>query len=194
MGFRGVLSRSLRVPRKPTAKPASPTAKDNRPCRPGWAHIMTVLEPSTNPAHRTIDRTHRIRVGMRVHGAAAHQGLVDGAWWPRSLDLAAELPALIEALIGTGFDARRVSYSLEGWQHVPRRLNASGRVLKLGGFNTLGTAIISVIDSSGRARLELVVIPPGSDKAFAARVLAAGRDASDSRRADEMLEAAADTE
>ncbi|MFS8102185.1 DUF5994 family protein [Lentzea alba] len=41
---------------------------------------------------------------------------VDGAWWPRSSDLAAELPPLIAALAGRLGRATRVTFNLTAWR------------------------------------------------------------------------------
>ncbi|WP_157984939.1 DUF5994 family protein [Lentzea terrae] len=40
----------------------------------------------------------------------------DGAWWPRSSDLAAELPPLIAALAGRLGRATQVTFNLTAWR------------------------------------------------------------------------------
>ncbi len=86
-------------------------------------------------------------------------GYVDGAWWPRSRDLAAELPALFEALAGRLGVVDRLAYSLTEWDTAVRRLDVGGHLVRLGGFryqraNTIG------VSGWGRGRLTLLVIPP----------------------------------
>ena len=49
-------------------------------------------------------------------------GFVDGGWWPRSLDLAAELPGLVRAARASGRPVFRVMYSLSAWQRPPRTI------------------------------------------------------------------------
>jgi Family of unknown function (DUF5994) len=39
---------------------------------------------------------------IRLKPRSDHRGMVDGAWWPRSRDLARELPPLIAALFPPG--------------------------------------------------------------------------------------------
>lgn len=86
-------------------------------------------------------------------------GYVDGAWWPRSRDLAAELPALFEALAARWGVVDRMAYNLTEWETAARRLDAGNHTVRLGGFryqraNTIG------VSGSGHDRLVLLVIPP----------------------------------
>ena len=60
-------------------------------------------------------------------------GFVDGGWWPRSDDLAAELPELLAQMSTAGYQVRRVAYNLDAWDPAPRRLTVAGRVVRLGG-------------------------------------------------------------
>jgi hypothetical protein len=121
------------------------------------------------------------------------RGFVDGGWWPRSLDLASELPDVLIALFATGFDARRVMYNISAWDEPPRSIMVQQRLVKLGGFRTQDPALIGLVDTSHwntahYRRIELVVIPPGTEPAAAERSLAlAGRDR-DGHTAQEILE------
>lgn len=49
-------------------------------------------------------------------------GSVDGARWPRSKDLAAELPALVEVFWTDGRGMSRVIYNLDSWDGAPRKI------------------------------------------------------------------------
>ena len=59
---------------------------------------------------------------------------LDGAWWPHTSDLSEELPALITELHTRGIRATRVAYNPASWDPAPRRLDADGRVVRLGWF------------------------------------------------------------
>jgi Family of unknown function (DUF5994) len=99
---------------------------------------------------------------------------VDGAWWPRTLDdLTADLPALIAATEAAGYDAiRRINYQGGWWQQrPPRRIRANGHGINLGALPMDKGTLISLIDSSGWMRIDLIVIPPTTEAAVAARVL-----------------------
>ncbi len=108
-------------------------------------------------------------------------GYVDGAWWPRSRDLAAELPALFEALAGRLGVVDRLAYSLTEWDTAVRRLDVGGHLVRLGGFryqraNTIG------VSGWGRGRLTLLVIPPetSATDARTVSIAAAGENNIDS--------------
>jgi hypothetical protein len=117
---------------------------------------------------------------------------VDGGWWPRSLDLIAELPALLIAGEAAGYgEVRRVSFALTAWDgHPPRRSRMLDRVIKLGGFRFQDPAEISLVDSSGWKRFTLVVVPPGTEPAVARRALAMAGMNGDLHRAREILDLA----
>ncbi|HET6907985.1 MAG TPA: DUF5994 family protein [Mycobacteriales bacterium] len=122
-----------------------------------------------------------------------HTGtLVDGGWWPCSLDLIAELPPLLTAVEAAGYaEVRRVSYALTAWDGRPPRKSAMlDRVVKLGGFLSQDPAEISLVDSSGWKRIVLVVVPPDTDPTVARRALSMAGMNGDRRRAREILELA----
>ncbi|MFL6122246.1 DUF5994 family protein, partial [Actinophytocola sp.] len=63
---------------------------------------------------------------LRLKPKAAATGYVDGAWWPRSRDLAAELPALVTVLAVRLGRISRVAYALSSWDATPRRFEVDG--------------------------------------------------------------------
>jgi hypothetical protein len=124
---------------------------------------------------------------MRPRHAGPVTGFVDGGWWPRSDDLAAELPELLAQMSTAGYQVRRVAYNLDAWDPAPRRLTVAGRVVRLGGFRTQNAAEIDLVDSAGSERTALVVIPPQADPAMAERALTLAATAADNSRPDEVL-------
>lgn len=121
-------------------------------------------------------------------------GFVDGGWWPRSLELIAELPALLMAVEAAGYgEVRRVSFALTAWDgQPPRRSTMLNRVVKLGGFQSQDPAEITLVDSSGRQRITLVVVPPGTDPVVARRAMTMAGLNGDQHRAREILDLAHD--
>jgi hypothetical protein len=131
------------------------------------------------------------RLVLRRPGGAFER-FVDGGWWPHSLELTAELPALISAAEAAGLGSvRRVSYHLSGWNPAPRRAAMLGRVIKLSGYRTQPAAAISLVDGSGWDHIDIVVIPPDTDPDVARRALEIAGDDDDQHRAAEILELAA---
>ncbi|HEU5418295.1 MAG TPA: DUF5994 family protein, partial [Streptosporangiaceae bacterium] len=102
----------------------------------------------------------RLLLGADHSGAA----LLDGGWWPRSADPAAELPGLILALDERHGRITRVLLGTAGWDASrPRRLRVDGpagsRVVRLGWFVTMPAGLLTAISASGQ-RTDLVTIPP----------------------------------
>ena len=106
---------------------------------------------------------------MKPAGSPA--GFVDGAWWPRTADLAAELPDLLAALTGRLGLAERVTYHLTAWDPPGRRLVVDGRVVRPEGFRSQHPDTLSVIGAGGWRRLTLLTVPPGTEAGIAGQVL-----------------------
>jgi len=116
-----------------------------------------------------------VRLRMKPDGAAL--GYVDGGWWPWSADLAAELPPLVSALGAWLGPVARVSYHLDTWGLVARKVSIGGRVVRVEGFRSTDPHTIMVIGSDSR-RVSLLVVPPDLPGGVARAVLrsAAGGD------------------
>jgi hypothetical protein len=102
-------------------------------------------------------------------------GTVDGAWWPFTRDATAELPSLISAVDQRlGRAVLRVGLYRDAWEHIPRRIPARGRQIRVGWFRSADPYMIT-LSIAGTAPITLLVIPPGTtnDTATAALTLAA---------------------
>ncbi|MFD9622791.1 DUF5994 family protein [Streptomyces virginiae] len=99
-------------------------------------------------------------------------GQLDGAWWPYSRDLEAELPALAAALDETWGRITRVSVNPSRWPVVPRTVAVDGRVLHVGWFTEQDPDKLILL-SYTVGRWDLLVIPPETEPAAAARLMAA---------------------
>ena len=72
-----------------------------------------------------------VRVSLRADAGSGGSAF-DGAWFPRSRDLAVELPELIAALERHGVRVERFTYALDAWQPAPRKLEVQGRTVRAG--------------------------------------------------------------
>ncbi|WP_371237473.1 DUF5994 family protein [Streptomyces pimonensis] len=72
------------------------------------------------------------RLSLAPAGSAP--ALLDGAWWPRSRDLHAELPALAAVLDPLWGRITRITVNPARWPVVPRRVPVAGHVVKVGWF------------------------------------------------------------
>jgi hypothetical protein len=112
------------------------------------------------------------RISLSAHLNTPHTA-VDGAWWPRSTDLAAELPSLVAALDERGLRISRIAYSLSAWKPTPHRVLAGDRTVRTGGFRVLDPTLVSLTPAGGAGEpVDLRVVPPDTDPEAAARELA----------------------
>jgi hypothetical protein len=127
--------------------------------------------------------TARLRLKPEAPTVSGH---VDGAWWPHSRDLTAELPSLVEGLgprVGT---VTRVSYHLDTWEPAPRRVPVGPVRIALEGFRTTDPHLLTVLGRTG-ARLLLLVIPSTADEAQAQAALEAASGAGDLHSTADLL-------
>jgi hypothetical protein len=97
---------------------------------------------------------------------------LDGAWWPRSTELPDELPALLKALSAHLGPIALIGYRRDGWNPAPDQLDHAGYAVHLEGFVSPGPPTLVVVDKSGR-RITMRVVPPETDSAAAAELMAA---------------------
>ena len=110
-----------------------------------------------------------VRVRLRREGPAADVAF-DGAWWPRSLDLAAELPELVAALATLDVRVERFTYPVDVWQPVDRKVVVAGRTVRTGAFRSMDQQLVS-LTVDGDRRLDLLVVPPEADALTGVRAL-----------------------
>ncbi|OKK21842.1 hypothetical protein AMK16_00765 [Streptomyces sp. CB00455] len=99
-------------------------------------------------------------------------GQLDGAWWPYSRDLEAELPPLAAAVEDTWGRVTRVTVNPARWPVVPRTVAVDGRALHVGWFTEQHPDKLILL-SYTVGRWDLLVIPPETAPAAAARLMAA---------------------
>jgi Family of unknown function (DUF5994) len=146
-------------------------------------YLMTA--PATRPDPDTGRCDPDVRAGLRHGGFRAGidvrvslrpdagwgDATFDGAWWPRSCDLAAELPELITELSRRGVRVERFAYPLAAWPPLPRRIAAPGGLIRAGGFHSMDPGVVSLTWAGGTRRADLLVVPPGTDAITGARAL-----------------------
>lgn len=99
---------------------------------------------------------------LRLKPKAPQSGHVDGAWWPHSNDLAAELPDLLAVLSVRLGRIDRVMYNLNEWATPSRKLATGGRRVRLDGYRRQPTNTIEVLGLN-RNRIGLLVVPPNTN-------------------------------
>ncbi|WP_374775269.1 DUF5994 family protein [Streptomyces sp. NBC_01310] len=129
---------------------------------------MTTTLDRTGP--RDLAATLPARVSLTPKTTLA--GRLDGAWWPRSRDLEAELPALAAALVEPWGRITRVTVNPTRWPVVPHKVAVDGRTLHVGWFAEQHPDQLILL-SFTVGRWDLLVIPPETAPAAAARLMAA---------------------
>lgn len=99
---------------------------------------------------------------LRLKAKAPETGYVDGAWWPRSDDLATELPDLLAVLSVRLGPIDRVLYNMNEWGSGAARLAMGDRAVRLDGYRHQPVNTIEVLGLD-RSRIALLVVPPRTD-------------------------------
>ena len=136
----------------------------------GWAAALTTEAATSAEAVRA-------EVRLRMKPSTAARGHVDGAWWPRSHDPAAEFPGLVLVMSSWIGPISRVTYHLHDWDTTRRELTVEGWTVTLVGLPTLDANTV-VVTGSNQRRMMLLVVPPETPGGAARAVLrsAAGPD------------------
>lgn len=114
-------------------------------------------------------------------------GYVDGAWWPRSSDLVAQIPALVAQLADRWGAVDRVSYDMAAWAPAPRRITASGRRIRLDGFRGRRPPDAVHVMGAGRPTRTLLVIPPTTEPHSAEETLRRAGASGNQETIDDLL-------
>ncbi|WP_407563951.1 DUF5994 family protein [Streptomyces sp. 184] len=141
----------------------------------------TALPPPT-----TEDRLTPVPPRLALTAGTAPAAL-DGAWWPRSRDLTAELPALIAVLDPLWGRIIRLAVNSTHWPKTPRRIPVAGHVVEVGWFSAELDPHSLLLRSYGAGRWDLLVIPPETAPEAAAWLTAAAVDPARVRTASRMM-------
>jgi hypothetical protein len=110
-------------------------------------------------------------VRLSLNPVLDRRATVDGAWWPYSRDAAAELPGLIAAVDQRlGRTTLRVGVYRDAWDHIPRRIPARGRQVRVGWFRRADSRVVT-LGLAGAEQIVLLVIAPGTARGLAETAL-----------------------
>ncbi|MEZ0093279.1 DUF5994 family protein [Streptacidiphilus sp. EB129] len=115
-------------------------------------------------------------VRLSLKPASRNPGRVDGAWWPRSRDLARELPALVAELDRVWGRITRVTVHRGMWPDVPPAVPTGTHTVRLGWFDIEQEPDDLCLLSYTVGRWDLLVVPPECDPDRAARLMATACD------------------
>jgi hypothetical protein len=113
---------------------------------------------------------------VRLETTHDRQGVLDGAWWPRSRDIGAELPGLITALTEYLGPITRVGLDAGAWEGLPTRMTIDDRVVHIDSFSSGDDTVL--ITRGEQDLFSLLVIPshaaPDAARAAMAEAVRAG--------------------
>jgi hypothetical protein len=122
---------------------------------------------------------------LTLEPAMARNGLFDGAWWPHSRDIAAELPDLITALGAHLGRILRVALDAAAWDDVPRSVTVNAEAVRIGWFaSSPGTISLSC---GLKDHCLLLVVPPETDTRTATAAMAGAAVGGNHTPAAELL-------
>ena len=145
---------------------------------------MTLQQLPTDVGRHYTPPEHTPR--LRLKPKAPQSGYVDGAWWPRCDDLAAELPDLLAVLSVRLGRIDRVMYNLNEWATASAKLATGGRTVRLDGYRRQPINTVEVLGLN-RNKIALLVVPPNTDPDEAHATLMAAAAPSNDSTVDSLL-------
>jgi hypothetical protein len=122
--------------------------------------------PSPLPAPREV----RLRLaGPTSYGRTARR--IDGAWWPRSDDLAEELTGLLGVLPRAWGRISSVLVHGASWPDCPAQMVVAGQTVHVGHNDSPSAPHTVCLLAPGRGRYDLLVVPPATAEAEAGRLM-----------------------
>ncbi|GAB2864651.1 hypothetical protein GCM10027074_35010 [Streptomyces deserti] len=112
----------------------------------------------------------RLRLAAQSHfGPTARR--IDGAWWPWSYDLAAELPGLLGVLPLAWGRISSVRVNGDGWPECPERMTVAGQPVRVRRTDSPKAPHTVCLLAPGRGRWDLLVVPPATPEAEAGQLM-----------------------
>src|ERR1700730_17878593 len=150
---------------------------------------MALNELHTDAEHQRSSPAHTPR--LRLNPKARESGDVDGAWWPHSEDLTAELPDLLSVLSVRLGPISRLTYNLTEWANAPKKLVTDGRTVRLDGYHRQPVSTVEILGVN-RKRIVLLVVSPHADPDQAHAIMMTAAGANDASSATSLLGLSAD--
>ncbi|MER7043901.1 DUF5994 family protein [Streptomyces jumonjinensis] len=122
---------------------------------------------------------------LRLETTHSREGVLDGAWWPRTRDIETELPPLISALAEHLGPITRVGVDASAWNGLPTRLIIDGRVVHLDS-DPVGDDTV-LITRGDQDHFALLVVPPDTTPEAARVAMARAVNVGNITQAAEIL-------
>ena len=153
---------------------------------------MTRKQDRIDAGQRSSPLEHTPR--LRLKPKARQNGYVDGAWWPRSDDLATELPDLLAVLSDRLGPIVRVIFNSNEWAKPGAGFATGGRRVRLDGYRLQPTNTVEVLGLNRNSIVLLVVAPNADPDEAHATLMAAAAPGNDSTVDDLLMVSARERE
>ncbi|WP_199832093.1 DUF5994 family protein [Streptomyces acidiscabies] len=144
------------------------------------------MEPTTRHPSTGTQRSSPLPVRLSLAPYKAVSGGFDGAWWPYSRDLIAELPGLVEALDRLG-SITRVIVGIESWPDIPHQVSVGGHTVTAGWFVSGHEQNEIMLCSYLEGFRTLLIVPPAAEPDAADWLMSTPAPVDGSRTATELL-------
>ncbi|MCP9958318.1 DUF5994 family protein [Streptomyces sudanensis] len=122
---------------------------------------------------------------LRLETTDSREGVLDGAWWPRSRDITEELPALVGALTEHLGPITRVGLDAAAWDGLPVRLVIDDRVVHIASFPVGDDTVL--VTRGEQDHFSLLVVPPDTSPEAARAAMAQAVRADNVTQAGQIL-------
>lgn len=122
---------------------------------------------------------------LRLATTRSREGILDGAWWPRSRDFGSEVPALVTFLTEHLGPLDRIGLDANAWDGIPGSLSVAGRIVHIDWFPVGDDTLI--ITRGNRDHFVLLVIPPQTAKVAACAAMLQAVDAANTESGEQIL-------
>ncbi|WP_435808127.1 DUF5994 family protein [Streptomyces antibioticus] len=122
---------------------------------------------------------------LRLETTADRRGVLDGGWWPRSRDIAVELPGLISVLTEHIGPVVRVGLDSAAWDGLPIRLVVDDRVVHIDASPVADDTVL--VTRGDQDLFSLLVVPPDTPPDAARSAMAQAARADNRENAEHIL-------
>jgi hypothetical protein len=152
---------------------------------------MTPKNDHTDTGNRLAPPVHTPR--LRLKAKAPQSGYVDGAWWPHTDDLTADLPDLLSVLSVRLGRIARVLYNINDWATAPAKFATGGRTVRLDGYQRQPVNTVEVLGLN-RNKIVLLVVSPHADPDQAHAIMLTAAGPSNAATVDNLLTTGGETQ
>ncbi|MEU8137253.1 DUF5994 family protein [Streptodolium elevatio] len=122
---------------------------------------------------------------LRPQVTGVRHGVLDGAWWPLSRDIGAQLRGLVTALAARIGPITRIGLDRDAWDGVPDHLFIDHRIVHVDWFPLGDDTLLITRDDENL--LALLVVPPHATQPQAQQAMTQALDLENLAEAEQIL-------